>query len=381
MFRKKHFSILMIGVITLSLVIIISLVYAGFTGQLNITGVTTARQSKWDIHFENLSSITTTGSAKVLSQPELDGTTTIEDYDATVTSPGDTISFTFRVVNEGNYNASISSVSVGTPQCSGTDSTSNGNVCSKLSYTLTYEGGATVQTGDVLGAKDSITMKITLTYAEFNDASLLPTEEVTISNLGITLNYQQAGSALVKDNGEVTDYRIYHVGDKVTVNNEDYYVIANSDVGRDYVVALKSEPLTVAEVSTYGNDISIYVSDQNGYGGIKYGSTIYDNSDAKTIIENWTSDIFQSNELKEVDGYSARLITKEEYESISNIYNWRYNSKYMYWTMTSAGGIFNVKKDGLISADGPNGHAVTGDIVIRPVINVYKSAMEINNNE
>ena len=381
MFRKKHFSILMIGVITLSLVIIISLVYAGFTGQLNITGVTTARQSKWDIHFENLSSITTTGSAKVLSQPELDGTTTIEDYDATVTSPGDTISFTFRVVNEGNYNASISSVSVGTPQCSGTDSTSNGNVCSKLSYTLTYEGGATVQTGDVLGAKDSITMKITLTYAEFNDASLLPTEEVTISNLGITINYQQSGSALVKDNGEVTDYRIYHVGDKVTVNNEDYYVIANSDVGRDYVVALKSEPLTVAEVSTYGNDISIYVSDQNGYGGIKYGSTIYDNSDAKTIIENWTSDIFQSNELKEVDGYSARLITKEEYESISNIYNWRYNSKYMYWTMTSAGGIFNVKKDGLISADGPNGHAVTGDIVIRPVINVYKSAMEINNNE
>ncbi len=46
--------------------------------------------------------ITITGSAKVLSQPSLDGTTTIEDYDVTVTSPADTISFTFKVVNDGN---------------------------------------------------------------------------------------------------------------------------------------------------------------------------------------------------------------------------------------------------------------------------------------
>ena len=74
MYKRRNINVLMIAIATLSLVIIVSLVYAGFTGQLNITGTAVQRTSNWDIHFENLSNITTTGSAKVLSQPVLDGT-------------------------------------------------------------------------------------------------------------------------------------------------------------------------------------------------------------------------------------------------------------------------------------------------------------------
>ena len=357
MYRRRNFNVLMIAVVTLSLVIIVSLVYAGFTGQLNITGTAVQRTSNWDIHFENLSNITTTGSAKVLSQPALDGTTTIEDYSVSTTSPGDTISFTFKVVNDGNYNASISSVSVGTPQCTGTDTTSNTNVCGKLSYTLTYENGATVQTGDVLYAKDYAVMKVTLTYADFSDASLLPTADVAISNLGITINYQQSGSALVKDNGEVANNRVYHQGEKITLNNEDYWVIENSGADKDYVVALKDLPLTRM-----------------------FKPYDYDTSDVKTYIDNWTDTNFVNDELKEVDGYKSRLITKSEYENILTIHNWR--AGYEYWTMTGYYEVGNVSY--AIKADGSIGfqdYSYAGrNTYIRPVINVYKSALETNNN-
>ena len=352
MYKRRSFNVMLAGMIVLCLVVVIALVYAGFAGQLNITGTSVQRTSNWDIHFENLSNITTTGSAKVLSQPSLDGTTTIEDYSVSTTSPGDTISFTFKVVNDGNYNASISSVSVGTSECTGTDSTSNTNVYGKLSYTLTYENGATVQTGDTLYAKDYSIMKVTLTYADFSDASLLPTADVSISGIGITINYQQSGSALVKDNGEVANNKVYHQGDKITLNNEDYYVIANSGAGQDYVVALKNDPLT----------------------SMAYGSNSdYDSSNVKSYIENWIINNFYNDELKEVNNYKARLINKNEYDNLDNSYNWRFDSGYSYWTMTP-----KTSNDGLqmwaINNDGDiyNYFYIANSNAVRPVINVYK---------
>ena len=376
MYRRRNFNVLMIAIATLSLVIIVSLVYAGFTGQLNITGTAVQRTSNWDIHFENLSNITTTGSAKVLSQPALDGTTTIEDYSVSTTSPGDTISFTFKVVNDGNYNASISSVSVGTPQCTGTDTTSNTNVCGKLSYTLTYENGATVQTGDVLYAKDYAVMKVTLTYADFSDASLLPTADVSISNLGITINYGQSGSALVKDNGEVANYRVYHQGDKITLNNEDYWIIANSEAGQDYVVALKDLPLTANEITNAGGTSSTS-GDSLGKMSYHSSSSEYETSNIKSVVDNWANSRFMNSELKEVDNYSARLITRTEYLTISNKNSWRYKSNW-YWTMTP----YNSSQVWIIlSSYAPNpGNVHATDGSVRPIINVYKSALETNNN-
>ena len=414
MYKRRSFSVIFAGMMVLSLVIVIALVYAGFTGQLNITGSSVQRSSTWDIHFENLSNITTTGSAKVLSQPTLNGTTTIEDYSVSTTSPGDTISFTFKVVNDGNYNASISSVSVGTPTCTGTDSTSNTNVCSKLTYTLTYENGASVQTGDVLYAKDYVIMKVTLTYADFNDSTLLPTSDVSISGLGITINYQQSGSALVNDNGTVANNKIYHQGEKLTFYNEDYYIIADSGAGQDYVVAIKDLPLTVAEVSQYGgvgtdnNHVNKYTYDaapgtvynQQGYGGMAYytsetcgvinGSNVtsgcktdYDSSDIKYVVDNWSNNVFVNNELKTVNNYKARLITRSEFMNLpiindgSGWQNWVGGYANFWWTMTEANSQLTVH---YINRGSMNQNEVYKCPVVRPVINVYKSALETNNN-
>ena len=367
--NMRWIKMVRISIVVLSVITVLAITYSAFTGQLNINGTAVNRQSGWDIHFENVSSITTSGTAKVLNnhQPTINqnNRTQIQDYEVSLTSPNDSISFTFDVVNDGNYNAKISDIDVGTPQCTSTDSTSATNTCNNLTYTLRYASGATVNTNDVLYAKDKLSFKVTLQFNDITNPALLPSAEVSIGNLGIEIDFEQQGNALVNDDGTVANNKVYHIGDKITLNNEDYWVIENSGIGQDYVVVLKD---TVLQGSKYSDS---------------YNST-YETSKVKEIIDDWSTNNFLLNQLKEINGYKARLITKDEYLNISEINSWRYNSGYIYWTMTPNGGssIYNIRQDGSIGSDGPVGHSYAGDVTVRPVINVYKSALEtpIENN-
>ena len=100
-------------------------------------------------------------------------------------------------------------------------------------------------------------------------------------------------------------------------------------------------------------------------------SSTYATSAVKSVVDSWATSKF-TDQLKTVDGYSARLITKTEYEAIS-AYSWRYNSSYLYWTMSpyfdTAVTMWNVYSDGRLSY-----YTVYADEgAVRPVINVYKS--------
>ena len=59
-----------------------------------------------------------------------------------------------------------------------------------------------------------------------------------------------SGYTYGKDN--TPTYTAYKVGDEVTYNNVDYYVIKNSGVKESSVTLLKATPLTVSEVNEYG---------------------------------------------------------------------------------------------------------------------------------
>ena len=405
MYKRKSFSVIFAGMMILCSVIVIALAYAAFTGQLTINGTAVGRDSAWDIHFENVSNITTSGTAKVLNnhQPTINSNnpTQIQDYEVSLTSPSDSISFTFDVVNNGNYNAIISSVSIGTPECTSTDATSATNMCNNLTYTMTYSSGATInQNSDIVYAKDKITMKVTLTFNDINDASLLPTAGVSISNLGITINFAQEGNANVNETtGEVANNKVYHQGYQFSLNGDNYHIIADSGAGQDYVVALKDTSLTIEEINMYGgvgtdeNHVNVCVDYSYGtsremgvYGGVAYcknfseGLTnVYDESDIKYVVDTWVNAAFINNKVKEVNGYSARLITIEEWRSLDNTYIWKYNHDgwYGYWTMSIdiKGYVFGIRNDETTMASNDN------RCTIRPVVNVYKSAIETNNNE
>ena len=58
-----------------------------------------------------------------------------------------------------------------------------------LVYTLTYDDGTTVQKGDELAQGATTTLKLVVGYNE--NASVLPTNAVSISNMDVTFVYGQ----------------------------------------------------------------------------------------------------------------------------------------------------------------------------------------------
>lgn len=188
---NKILSIIAIAIAVVSL----SIGYAAFSATLTINGTGTVKASNWQVRFENLSLVTKTGTATEETAPTINtNDTNIGDYSVTLTTPGDSISYNFDVANNGTFDAEVTAITIPTPTCTGnganaeTDAT---NVCANLSYTLTYEDGSEIKVGDAINATEKKAMVLTLTYSNAVTADILPTDDVAISDLGITILYSQ----------------------------------------------------------------------------------------------------------------------------------------------------------------------------------------------
>ena len=192
---------------SLALVTLMAIIYAAFTGQLNINGTANVRDSKWDIHIVESGQLepsnTLSSSAKVLTKPTASGLS-ISDFNLSLTTPGDYIEYTFHVVNDGDYDATLADLDKTGVVCTANGSTSDPEavkVCDKLEYTLKYDNGSTVAEGNTILSKQTQIMVLKIKYQEFNDATLLPTANVSISGLGIEISYTQNGNAKVNPDG------------------------------------------------------------------------------------------------------------------------------------------------------------------------------------
>ena len=210
-------------------------------------------------------------------------------------------------------------------------------------------------------------------------------------------------------------YTAYTVGDQVTYNNINYYVIKDSDTTEESVTLLKAEPLTVAEVNEYGaGHVNRYTYssvgtayDRNGYGGMAYytsetcghvnGSLVntgcknaYVDSEVKYAVDAWKTE-------KAPAATEARLITFEDltgtlgfepyqlnptsqgYKYTENTPSWVYNSSYWYWTTSqyndSPSDVWYVRRDGSLGSSVVYINGVDSDYVVRPVIVLPKSAL------
>ena len=217
-------------------------------------------------------------------------------------------------------------------------------------------------------------------------------------------------------------YTAYTVGNQVTYNGVDYYVIKDSDIKESTVTLLKAEPLTVDEVNQYGgvgtanNHVNMYVTsntsasyyqtahNKNGYGGMAYYSsatcgigtytgctTDYAQSEVKYVVDAWKN-------AKAPDATEARLITYDELNDLGEImqdetpsgtykyvqlqYDWAYNNNYWYWSMTpyqdSTSDVWIVYFNGRIQTSDVNFNIGTGNErggKVRPVITISKSAL------
>ena len=208
-------------------------------------------------------------------------------------------------------------------------------------------------------------------------------------------------------------YTAYQIGDQVTYNSINYYVIKDSDTTEDSVILLKAEPLTTAEVNQYGNGhVNRYTpgsvgsaSNQNGYGGMAYYTsetcgyvnnswvetgctTDYEESEVKYAVDAWKTAnaplatearLIQYDELFSGIGYekkeSCSVGNCYTYDSLENVPNWIYNSNYYYWTSTpymdSTSRLWLITDSGFL-----NGYEVfDSSYTVRPVITIKKSAL------
>ena len=185
-------------------------------------------------------------------------------------------------------------------------------------------------------------------------------------------------------------YTAYSVGDYISYNGINYYVIEDSDTTNDTVKILKENPLTKTEMDSL-NLTGIYISEENGYGKVQYGSSAdYSISTVKQVVDAWATTAVKSG-----DSVVARIIELEELltnlgydlsitsggagkypEATENVPTWVYNSNYDYWTMTASesGRIWQVSHLNWLTTDYDTYNIIQPARSIRPVLELNKSA-------
>ena len=201
--RNERFMML-IALLAVALVSTIGIAVAAFSRDLKVQGTAIVKGTSWDIHFENLKDakiISTPSTAKELTKPTIDGTTTvISNYSIELQSAGDAVEYTFDVKNAGDIDAKITAITMNTGSnltCNSTGGTAadqtnrNTKTCSHLNYTLTYANDVPVAVGDLLDAQAAKTMKLKLELdSNIADADL-PDDDVSVSDLGVVITYGQ----------------------------------------------------------------------------------------------------------------------------------------------------------------------------------------------
>ena len=191
-YRRTFFKSLFLVVLAVS-VFGLGIAYALLSTTLTISGTTTVSAATWDIHFNNLSASSTGDATYTL--PQFTSNTALTDYEIVLTKPGDSVTFTFDIVNSGTISSKLSSLTKGTPSCSGVAGSTSGStdgpiVCNNLTYSFTYSNGTPVASGDTLNKGETKSVKLTLMYN--SSASQVPSNDVAITNLDITMIYSQA---------------------------------------------------------------------------------------------------------------------------------------------------------------------------------------------
>ena len=199
--KDRGFKIIAIAALLFS-VVGLSIAYAGFTSTLTVEGTATAA-SAWKIKWISLDSGTATGYASVENSTLAiqSGDQSISGFMGTVKAPGDTITYTWKVRNDGDINATLAGVTLGSLSCAPATGSSATQaeataLCGKLSVSFTYDGTA-VTSGTTgltlpLASKAEKPVTMVLTYAAGDAAEISGDVAITLSTT--SFQYDQAAA-------------------------------------------------------------------------------------------------------------------------------------------------------------------------------------------
>lgn len=175
-------------VVLIIAVVSMTVVYAALSTTLSIKSSAKISATKWDIHFANLELVENSGSntGTVIRPAQiLDNTTQIGNLIVDLKKPGDFVSYTFDIVNNGDINAKLNSIVLATPNCG-----ANQSACSKLEYYVRYtQSGVTPVVGNTLNKKSTINATLTIKY-KANDP-LTTANDISVNGINVTFLYGQ----------------------------------------------------------------------------------------------------------------------------------------------------------------------------------------------
>lgn len=108
--KKKNTQILIIVLLSVA-ILFMSVGYATFASQLNIAGTATVKANRWSVHYVTDSYSESTNSVQASAH---NITATDFTFTATLTKPGDFYEATANVINDGTFNAQLSSLTMST---------------------------------------------------------------------------------------------------------------------------------------------------------------------------------------------------------------------------------------------------------------------------
>ena len=255
--EKERRTKTLVVVVLLIVVAGLTVAFAALSTTLNINGTAYLDAAKWGIKFKNLSSpikigsATTTGTAKIEEAKSAE----ITGINVGLSTPGDKVTYTVDLVNEGTINAKIDNIEK-------TVLTSEQQ--RYLTFKVTDDESNEIKEGVILSAGELKKITITIEFIKDLAKEDLPTSTSTIS-LSYKLNFVQTDEkATTSDSSKQACTTFdkkdtYNVGDVIALCNtstnksEDFYVI--SDNGST-VTALAKYNLLVGNIVVYNDDFS-----------------------------------------------------------------------------------------------------------------------------
>ena len=231
MFRDKKLTIAIIVVLMIS-VIGLGIAFAAFSQTLTINGTGTVESSSWSVVFEGadgsntIGAPTLVGTAAEVTRPTIkNNSTEISNYAVTLKSPGDSVTYNFKIHNKGDYAANLSSLTISgvnkpSSPVSGSSLVTDSSVYSANRFTFNNTQYSFYYTSDnasvgYLAPRDclepgesvNVSLKIIFVFQDNSYTGILPSTDVVLDNLGVSLTYTQSnnGSCVHESGTPVVD--------------------------------------------------------------------------------------------------------------------------------------------------------------------------------
>ena len=124
------------------------------------------KEKDFDIYFSNLTTSLLHGDVFVPENPNIQSTS-LKAYDVLITNPNDYATYTFDIINDGDYDAKLISINKMLPKCISLNIPENIEdeklVCDNLEYKLFYtKNNKEVKINDIIKShtKENVTIKV-----------------------------------------------------------------------------------------------------------------------------------------------------------------------------------------------------------------------------